>query len=68
MKLYGTPPQPRSATQTEIAGQWAGLIAKDVWQEALCSLWTEFTQTGVQQTHAGAGASPGLRFVAWPKG
>ena len=47
-----TPPPPRSATQTEIAGQWAGLIAKDVWQEALCSLWTEFTQTGVQQTHA----------------
>ena len=33
-----------------VAGQWAALIAKDVWQEALCSIWTEFCQTGLAAT------------------
>src|SRR5262249_42488223 len=30
-----------------IAGQWAALIAKDVWQEALCSVWSDFCRTGL---------------------
>jgi hypothetical protein len=50
-----SPPTPRSSTQADIAGQWSALIAKDVWQEALCSLWTQFTQTGVEATRAGSG-------------
>jgi hypothetical protein len=33
-----------------IAGQWAALIAKDVWQEALCSVWSEFCRTGLGQS------------------
>jgi hypothetical protein len=34
-----------------VAGQWAAVVAKDVWQEALCSVWTSFCRTGVDQTH-----------------
>lgn len=33
-----------------VAGQWAALIAKDVWQEALCSIWSEFCRTGLAAT------------------
>lgn len=33
-----SPPGPRSDGHAPVAGQWAGLIAKDVWQEALCSV------------------------------
>lgn len=33
-----------------VAGQWAGLIAKDVWQDALCSIWSEFCHAGFEAT------------------
>jgi hypothetical protein len=41
-----SPPAPRSAEHARVAGQWAGLVAKDVWQEALASVWSEFTRAG----------------------
>lgn len=50
-----SPPAARSEVHADIAGQWSALIAKDVWQEALCSVWTEFTRTGVETTRAGHG-------------
>lgn len=34
----------------EVADQWAGLIAKDVWQEAVCSVWSEFCRAGLTRT------------------
>lgn len=30
-----------------VASQWAALIAKDVWQDSLCSIWFEFCRLGV---------------------
>lgn len=48
-------PGDRSADHALVAGQWAGLIAKDVWQDALCSIWSEFCQAGVDADHAGDG-------------
>jgi hypothetical protein len=42
----------RSADHALVAGQWAGLIAKDVWQDALCSVWSEFCQTGLDHCRA----------------
>lgn len=42
-----SPPPPRSDGQALVAGQWAALIAKDVWQEAICSVWSEFCRTGL---------------------
>jgi hypothetical protein len=44
------PAEIRSEDHDIIAGQWAGLIAKDVWQEALCSVWSEFCRTGLSAT------------------
>ncbi|EYT53319.1 hypothetical protein H488_0107420 [Kocuria sp. UCD-OTCP] len=35
-----------------VAGQWSALIAKDVWQEALCSVWAEFCCRGLDRTRA----------------
>ena len=43
----------RSPEHERVAGQWAGLMAKDVWQDALCSIWSEFCQAGVRATSAG---------------
>ncbi|MEX1177034.1 MAG: hypothetical protein WEB09_01105 [Nitriliruptor sp.] len=37
-----TPPAPRSQHHHDIADQWAALAAKDLAQDALCSLWTDF--------------------------
>jgi hypothetical protein len=37
----------RSDNHRDIAGQWAGLVAKDVWQDALCSVWAEFCKAGL---------------------
>jgi hypothetical protein len=34
-------------THELVAGQWAGVIAKDVWQDAVCSLWSSFCRHGV---------------------
>lgn len=45
-----SPPQARSAGHALVAGQWAALIAKDVWQEAVCSVWSEFCRAGLART------------------
>jgi hypothetical protein len=50
-----SPPSLRSAEHERVAGQWAGLVAKDVWQDALCSIWSEFCRSGVQTSLAGQG-------------
>lgn len=42
----------RSQEHERVAGQWAGLIAKDVWQDALCSIWSEFCTAGFEATNA----------------
>ncbi len=44
-----TPPTPRSESHALVAGQWAALIAKDVWQDAICSVWSEFCRAGIAQ-------------------
>lgn len=46
----------RSASHALVSGQWAGLIAKDVWQDALCSIWSEFCRAGVDADHGGNGS------------
>jgi len=33
-----------------VAGQWAGVMAKDVWQEAVCSLWSDFCRRGLARS------------------
>jgi hypothetical protein len=45
-----SPPAPRSAEHAVVSGQWAGLVAKDVWQESLCSIWSEFCRRGLDAT------------------
>lgn len=50
-----SPPPYRSADHQRVAGQWAGLVAKDVWQDALCSIWSEFCRAGVDGSLAGQG-------------
>lgn len=50
-----SPPAPRSDGHAYVAGQWAGLIAKDVWQDALCSIWAEFCRAGLAATRDGDG-------------
>lgn len=45
-----SPSAPRSDAHAAVAGQWAALIAKDVWQEALCSVWSEFCRAGLART------------------
>lgn len=37
----------RSEAHRRVAGQWAGLVVKDVWQEAVCSVWTSFCRDGL---------------------
>jgi hypothetical protein len=46
-ELLWSPPTPGSDDHAMVAGQWAALIAKDVWQEALCSVWSEFCRSGL---------------------
>jgi hypothetical protein len=46
------PPAARSAEHTVVAGQWSALAAKDVWQEALCSMWSQFCRVGLARTRA----------------
>ena len=50
-----SPPPAMSAHHSLIAGQWAGLVAKDVWQDALCSIWSQFCWAGVTATQARSG-------------
>ena len=45
-----SPPEPRSDAHAVVTGQWAGLVAKDVWQEAICSVWSEFCRAGLART------------------
>ena len=47
-----SPPPTRSPEETVVAGQWAALIAKDIWQESLCSIWSEFCRRGLNATLA----------------
>lgn len=44
-----------------VAGHWAALIAKDVWQDALCSVWSHFCRTGLARTRALG------RGLTWPE-
>lgn len=48
-----SPPAYRSPEHERVAGQWAGLVAKDVWQDALCSIWSEFCRTGLSASLTG---------------
>lgn len=41
------PPPARSQAHQEIADQWAALVAKDLAQDALCSLWTDFNRAAL---------------------
>ena len=41
-----SPPPYRSPEHERVAGQWAGLVAKDVWQDALCSIWSSSAGRG----------------------
>jgi hypothetical protein len=45
-------PTYRSADHERVAGLWSGLIAKDVWQDALCSIWSSFCRAGVAESRA----------------
>jgi hypothetical protein len=45
-----SPPTFRSSAHALVADQWAALVAKDVWQEAICSLWSEFCRAGLART------------------
>lgn len=47
-----SPPKLRSHDHTVVAGQWSGLVAKDVWQDSLCSIWAEFVKAGLSATRA----------------
>ena len=63
-----SPPTPRSADHERVAGQWAGLVAKDVWQDALCSIWSEFCRAGrrrvTSRTAATASRGTEVRSIA----
>lgn len=45
-----SPPEPRNESHAVVSGQWAAVIAKDVWQEAICSVWSEFCRSGLTRT------------------
>jgi hypothetical protein len=49
-EMLWAPPAPRSDGHALVAGQWSALIAKDVWQEAICSVWSEFCRSGLART------------------
>jgi len=42
-----TVPEDAHEVQQHTAGLWAGLVAKDVWQEALCSLWDTWLEVAL---------------------
>lgn len=37
----------RSTAHREVADQWAGLVVKDLFQDALCSIWTHLLREGL---------------------
>lgn len=45
-------PTPVSDGQDLVAGHWSALIAKDVWQDAICSVWSEFCRAGLSRTRS----------------
>lgn len=45
-----SPPAPRNDAHSLVAGQWAAVAAKDVWQDALCSVWSDFCRAGLAAT------------------
>lgn len=45
-----SPANLKGAGHALVAGQWSALIAKDVWQDAICSLWSEFCRSGLART------------------
>jgi hypothetical protein len=52
-EAFWAPPSSRSALHELVAGEWAGLVAKDIWQDALCSIWSEFCRSGLAANRAG---------------
>lgn len=48
--LMWNPPAPRSPEHAFVADEWAGLIAKDVWQDAVCAVWADFCGRGLALT------------------
>ena len=61
-----SPPAPRSADHAVVAGEWAGLVAKDVWQESPCSIWSEFCRRGLDATRRREGVGLSWRRpVVW---
>jgi hypothetical protein len=61
-KALWAPPPPRNAVHARVAGQWAALIAKDVWQDALCSVWAEFCRAGLARRDNGRDYHRGLTW------
>lgn len=45
-----SPPPPRSEEHGYVADEWSALVAKDIWQDAICSAWSEFCRTGLSLT------------------
>jgi hypothetical protein len=43
---------PFSEGQDLVAGHWSALIAKDVWQDSICSVWSEFCRAGLGRTRS----------------
>jgi hypothetical protein len=49
----------RGAPHRVVADRWAALVAKDVWQEAIASLWADFCRRGLQRVRElGRGLAP----------
>jgi len=49
----------RGPTHQAVADRWAALIAKDVWQDALCSVWSDFCRRGLRRgRELGRGLTP----------
>ncbi len=46
------PPELRNQAHGLIADQWAALVAKDVWQDAICSVWSDFCRAGLARSRA----------------
>ena len=47
-----SPADPQSDGEALVAGQWSALIAKDVWQDAICSVWSQFCSAGLAKDRA----------------
>jgi hypothetical protein len=45
-----SPPTPTGDGHALVAGHWSALIAKDVWQDAICSVWSDFCRSGLARS------------------